>query len=55
MKPDQSPPSAGMRRPEVRITVKGVTIGEGATTVRLSRAEWNEVVRLIKSGTLREA
>jgi hypothetical protein len=36
------------------ITDEGVTIGENANTVRLSLAEWNELVRLIKRGELRE-
>jgi hypothetical protein len=40
--------------PEVEITDQGVTIGEDADTVRLSHAEWNELVRLVKSGELRE-
>jgi hypothetical protein len=40
--------------PEVLITDEGVTIGEDANTVRLSRAEWNELVRLIKQGELHE-
>jgi hypothetical protein len=40
--------------PEVEITDKGVSIGEDANTARLSHAEWNELVRLIKSGKLRE-
>jgi len=40
--------------PEVEITEQGVTIGEDANTVRLSHAEWNELVRLVKSGALRE-
>lgn len=40
--------------PEVEITDQGVTIGEDANTVRLSHAEWNELVRLVKSGELRE-
>ena len=40
--------------PEVVITDQGVTIGEEADTVRLSHAEWNELVRLIKRGELRE-
>ena len=40
--------------PEVEITDKGVTIGEDTNTVRLSHAEWNELVRLVKSGELRE-
>jgi sarcosine oxidase delta subunit len=39
--------------PEVEITEKGVTIGEEENTVRLSHAEWNELVRLIRSGELR--
>ena len=39
--------------PEVEITDQGVTIGEEGT-VRLSHAEWNELVRLVKSGELRE-
>ena len=30
--------------PEVQITEKGVTIGEDTNTVRLSHAEWNELV-----------
>lgn len=40
--------------PEVEITDQGVTIGEDANTVRLSHAEWNELVRLIKGGELHE-
>ena len=40
--------------PEVEITDRGVTIGEDANTVRLSHAEWNELVALIKRGDLRE-
>jgi len=40
--------------PEVEITDQGVTIGEDANTVRLSHAEWNEFVRLIKRGELGE-
>jgi len=40
--------------PEVEITDRGVSIGEDANTVRLSHAEWNELVRLIKSGELGE-
>ena len=35
--------------PEVEITDQGVTIGEDTNTVRLSHAEWNELVRLVKS------
>jgi hypothetical protein len=41
-------------RPEVEITKHGVTIGEDENTVRLSHAEWNELVRLIKVGKLQE-
>ena len=40
--------------PEVEITDQGVTIGEDCNTVRLSHAEWNELVRLVKSGELHE-
>ena len=40
--------------PEVEITDQGVTIGEDANMVRLSHAEWNELVRLIKQGELHE-
>ena len=40
--------------PEVVITDEDVTIGEDANTVRLSHAEWNELVRLIKQGELRK-
>jgi hypothetical protein len=40
--------------PEVEITDDGVTIGEEGNTVRLSHAEWNELVRLVRSGELRE-
>jgi hypothetical protein len=40
--------------PEVEITDQGVTIGEDENTLWLSHAEWNELVRLIKSGELRE-
>jgi hypothetical protein len=40
--------------PEVAITDQGVTIGEDANIVRLSHAEWNELVRLIKQGELHE-
>ena len=32
---------------EVEITDQAVTIGEDAKVVRLSHAEWNELVRLI--------
>ena len=40
--------------PEVVITGEGVTIGEDANTVRLSHAEWNELVSLIKRGEVGE-
>jgi hypothetical protein len=40
--------------PEVEITDKGVSIGEAENIVRLSHAEWNQLVRLIKSGELRQ-
>jgi sarcosine oxidase delta subunit len=40
--------------PEVEITDHGVTIGEEENSVRLSHAEWNELVRLVKTGDLRE-
>jgi hypothetical protein len=40
--------------PEVEITDQAVTIGEDDNTVRLSHAEWNELVRLVKSGALIE-
>ena len=39
---------------EVEITDRGVTIGEDMNTVRLSHAEWNELVRLVESGELRK-
>ena len=38
--------------PEVEITHSDVRIGEDDNTVRLSHAEWNELVRLIKAGEL---
>jgi sarcosine oxidase delta subunit len=40
--------------PEVEITDQGVRIGEDENTVRLSHAEWNELVALIKRGDLHE-
>ena len=40
--------------PEVEITDEGVRIDEDANTVRLSHAEWNELVALIKRGDLHE-
>ena len=39
---------------EVEITDQAVTIGDDANVVRLSHAEWNELVRRIESGDLRE-
>jgi hypothetical protein len=40
--------------PEVVITDECVTIGENTNTARLSHAEWNELVSLIKSGEIGE-
>jgi hypothetical protein len=40
--------------PELEITDQGVRIGEDENNVRLSPAEWNKLVRLVRSGTLRE-
>lgn len=40
--------------PAVEITNEGVTIGENENTVRLTHAEWNELVRLVKEGEIRE-
>ena len=40
--------------PEVEITDQGVRIGEDENTVRLSHPEWNQLVRLIKSGAIGE-
>jgi hypothetical protein len=40
--------------PEVEITDQDVRIGEKENTVKLSHAEWNELVRLIKHGDLGE-
>jgi len=40
--------------PEVKITDQGVSIGEDQNIVELSHAEWNELVRLVKSGELYE-
>jgi hypothetical protein len=40
--------------PEVEITDEAVTIGEQGNAVRLSHVQWNELVRLIKSGVLGE-
>jgi hypothetical protein len=40
--------------PEVEISERQVTIGEDNNIVRLSHAEWNELVRLVKSGAFQE-
>jgi len=40
--------------PSVEITEEGIAIGEDENTVRLTHAEWNELVGLIKRGELRE-
>lgn len=40
--------------PEIEITDEGVRIGEDANTVRLSHGEWNQLVRLVKRGTVGE-
>ena len=38
--------------PEVVIEAEGVRIGEADNVVRLSHAEWNQLVALIRSGRL---
>jgi hypothetical protein len=38
--------------PEVVINDEGVTIGEEKNVVKLSHAEWNELVARIRSGEL---
>ncbi len=40
--------------PDVEITEQDVRIGGDVNRVRLSHSEWNELVRLIKSGALRK-
>lgn len=40
--------------PAVEITDKGVTIGENENTVKLTRAEWNDLVARIRRGELSE-
>lgn len=40
--------------PAVEITDAGVTIGEDANSVRLTHAEWNDLVARIRDGELRE-
>ena len=39
---------------QVEITEEGVTIGEETNIVRLTRAEWNELVRLVRRGEIGE-
>jgi hypothetical protein len=38
--------------PEVAMVADGVRIGEDDNIVRLSHAEWNQLVRLVQSGKL---
>jgi hypothetical protein len=38
--------------PEVVIDANGVRIGEADNRVRLSHAEWNQLVELVRSGKL---
>jgi hypothetical protein len=40
--------------PEVVINDQGVTIGEDQNVVKLSHAEWNELVTRIRNGELGE-
>ena len=40
--------------PAVEITDEGVTIGEEENTVRLTHAEWNDLVARVRRGELRE-
>ena len=40
--------------PAVEITETGVTIGESGNTVRLTHAEWNDLVARIRRGELPE-
>jgi len=40
--------------PSVEVSEAGVTIGEDQNTVRLTHAEWNELVARIKGGELHE-
>ncbi len=40
--------------PSVEISDEGVSIGEDQNTVRLSHAEWNDLVARIRSGELKE-
>lgn len=38
--------------PQVVIDIDSVRIGEAENTVRLSHAEWNQLVMLVRSGEL---
>ena len=40
--------------PAVEITDEGVTIGEAENVVKLTHAEWNDLVARVRSGELRE-
>jgi hypothetical protein len=40
--------------PSVEITEEGVTIGEAENTVKLTHAEWNDLIARVRSGELRE-
>jgi hypothetical protein len=40
--------------PTVEITDQGVTIGEDENTVKLTHAEWNDLVARIRHGELKE-
>ena len=40
--------------PAVEITDQGVTIGEDENTVKLTHAEWNDLVARIRRGELTE-
>jgi len=40
--------------PAVEITDEGVTIGEEENTVKLTHAEWNDLVSRIRRGELKE-
>lgn len=40
--------------PSVEIGDEGVSIGEAENTVRLSHAEWNDLVTRIRRGELKE-
>jgi hypothetical protein len=46
-------PACGMC-PMVEITKQGVSIGEGENTVRLTHAEWNDLVARIRRAELSE-